>query len=345
MSGVALTSMSGSELMTAKSDELTKGVLPAPPIALRTFPQNDEIALFAEVYDRPTAQPHAVDITAIVRSDEGTVVFKNEEERQSSELQGSSGGYIYQARVPLTDLQARAVRAHAGGALAARRPPGGDADRSPSTSRRHSTGGARCTGCTGAPGSQGAQGAQGCRGDADARSRGAQQHRRARSRLSSGTRRIGARSGRSMRPSGRCRRSTSRARRWRRCFSGRGRPAGMASRSSGAAEKAGALVVQYRETKPGADAIAAQVITSPFLLVAMPKVDGDVKFEQALPLRSASATASWSYRPARSSSALPSSWSPVLPSSSWPASTLSSTTSSPNPWSASAPPACSPSPA
>jgi hypothetical protein len=48
----------------------------------------------------------------------------------------------------------------------------------------------------------------------------------------------------------------------------------------GAAEKAGAFVVQYRETKPGADAIAAQVITSPFLLVAMPKVDGDVKFER-----------------------------------------------------------------
>jgi hypothetical protein len=48
----------------------------------------------------------------------------------------------------------------------------------------------------------------------------------------------------------------------------------------GAGQKAGAFVVQYRETKPGGDAIAAQVITSPFLLVAMPKVDGDVKFER-----------------------------------------------------------------
>ncbi len=48
----------------------------------------------------------------------------------------------------------------------------------------------------------------------------------------------------------------------------------------GAGQKAGAFVVQYRETKPGADAIAAQVITSPFLLVAMPKVDGDVTFER-----------------------------------------------------------------
>jgi hypothetical protein len=80
---------SGVGLATTKPDELTKGVHGAGADRARTFPRNDEIALFAEVYDRPTAQPHAVDITAIVRSDEGTVVFKNEEERQSSELQGA----------------------------------------------------------------------------------------------------------------------------------------------------------------------------------------------------------------------------------------------------------------
>ena len=39
-------------------------------------------------------------------------------------------------------------------------------------------------------------------------------------------------------------------------------------------------MLQYRETKPGPDAITTQVLTSPFLLVAMPKVDGDVKFEK-----------------------------------------------------------------
>ena len=48
----------------------------------------------------------------------------------------------------------------------------------------------------------------------------------------------------------------------------------------GAGQKAGAFVVQYRETKPAADAITTQVITSPFLLVAMPKVNGDVKLER-----------------------------------------------------------------
>ena len=48
----------------------------------------------------------------------------------------------------------------------------------------------------------------------------------------------------------------------------------------GAGTKAGAFVVQYRETRPGPDAITTQVITSPFVLVTMPKVDGDVMFER-----------------------------------------------------------------
>jgi hypothetical protein len=48
----------------------------------------------------------------------------------------------------------------------------------------------------------------------------------------------------------------------------------------GAEQKAGAFVVQYRETKPAAGAITTQVITSPFVLAAVPKADGDVKFER-----------------------------------------------------------------
>ncbi len=53
-------------------------MLPGPPIALRSFPQNDEIALFAEVYDNAGGTPHKVDITATVTTDEGKVMFKAE---------------------------------------------------------------------------------------------------------------------------------------------------------------------------------------------------------------------------------------------------------------------------
>ena len=41
-----------------------------------------------------------------------------------------------------------------------------------------------------------------------------------------------------------------------------------------AREEQGALVVRYRETRPAADAIAAQVLTSPYHLVAVPKRGG-----------------------------------------------------------------------
>ena len=42
----------------------------------------------------------------------------------------------------------------------------------------------------------------------------------------------------------------------------------------------GALVVQYRETAPERGMMTAQVLTSPYHLVSVPRVDGDVKFER-----------------------------------------------------------------
>ena len=104
MSGVTLTSMAGSALMTARPDEQLKTVLPAPPIAMRTFAQNDELAIFAEIYDNSGKAPHKVDITTSVLTDEGKPVLKVEDVRDSSELGGAKGGYGYTTRVPLSDL-------------------------------------------------------------------------------------------------------------------------------------------------------------------------------------------------------------------------------------------------
>jgi protease stability complex PrcB-like protein len=42
----------------------------------------------------------------------------------------------------------------------------------------------------------------------------------------------------------------------------------------------GALVVRYRQRSPAGDAIVAQVITSPYHIVAVPRAAGDVKFEK-----------------------------------------------------------------
>jgi hypothetical protein len=42
----------------------------------------------------------------------------------------------------------------------------------------------------------------------------------------------------------------------------------------------GALVVQYRETSPPPGAVTAQVITSAYSIVALPRGDGEVRFER-----------------------------------------------------------------
>ena len=104
MSSLALTSMLGSSIPTVRIDEQLQAVLPAPPVGLRTFPQNDEIALFAEIYDQPGDAPHSVDITTTVRADDGRILFKLQDERSSAELEGQRGGYGYTARVPLNEL-------------------------------------------------------------------------------------------------------------------------------------------------------------------------------------------------------------------------------------------------
>jgi hypothetical protein len=104
MSGLVLSSASALLQPTVRPDDALRQVLPGPPVAARSFPQNDEIALFAEVYDNQASKPHKVDITTTVTSDEGRVLVKTDEVRDSSELQGRRGGYGFAARIPMKDL-------------------------------------------------------------------------------------------------------------------------------------------------------------------------------------------------------------------------------------------------
>ena len=104
MSGLVMTSMVGSALPTARPDDQLRAVLPGPPVARRSFPQDDEVMLFAEVYDNAGATPHKVDITTTVTADEGKVMFKTDEVRDSSDLGGQRGGYGYTTKIPMKDL-------------------------------------------------------------------------------------------------------------------------------------------------------------------------------------------------------------------------------------------------
>jgi hypothetical protein len=105
MSGLAITSASAAALPTAQPDAFLKPpVIPAPPAAARTFPADDTVAVFAEVYDNDTSAPHKVDLATTVRTDSGNVVFNNAETRSTSEFGGKRGGLGYSVRVPLKGL-------------------------------------------------------------------------------------------------------------------------------------------------------------------------------------------------------------------------------------------------
>jgi protease stability complex PrcB-like protein len=56
--------------------------------------------------------------------------------------------------------------------------------------------------------------------------------------------------------------------------------AGFAVTIVGTREQNGALVVQYRETRPARGLVTAQVITSAYHIAALPARAGDVKFER-----------------------------------------------------------------
>jgi hypothetical protein len=104
ISGLALTSgLSGAAPTVRPKDPLEK-LLPGPLSAYREFPQIDELAFFAEVYDNSGRQPHKVGLVATVKAEGGQTVFQAKEERDSSELAGSSGGYGFSGRVPLKDV-------------------------------------------------------------------------------------------------------------------------------------------------------------------------------------------------------------------------------------------------
>jgi hypothetical protein len=104
MSGVALTSTTAGALLTQQVRNPLQDVLPAPISAAREFTSDETVALYAEIYEpeRPSA-PHTITLRAALRSDDGRIIRMVEEQRSSSELQGTAGGYGFQAEIPLVD--------------------------------------------------------------------------------------------------------------------------------------------------------------------------------------------------------------------------------------------------
>jgi hypothetical protein len=106
MSGLAVTSAGSRLAPTVVPKNPLADFLPAPLITTREFDREDELALFAEFYENlPGAAAHKFDITTTVRAEGGRIVTQNTDERSSTELQGTQGGYGYTARIPLNALE------------------------------------------------------------------------------------------------------------------------------------------------------------------------------------------------------------------------------------------------
>ena len=104
MSGLLLSSTAGTSTMTARPDPELQKVMPTPPVSLRSFPQSDELLVFGEVYDNAPSTPHTVDLITTVKSSDGVVRFEHSDQRSSSELQGSRGGFGHTVRIPMSKL-------------------------------------------------------------------------------------------------------------------------------------------------------------------------------------------------------------------------------------------------
>jgi hypothetical protein len=106
VSGLVLTSAASiTQVPTARPDEELRTALPGPPVAARTFAQNDQVAVFADIYDNDVTPAHKVDITTSLIADSGRVVFKNEEERSTADLEGKPGGFGIGTTLALSDFE------------------------------------------------------------------------------------------------------------------------------------------------------------------------------------------------------------------------------------------------
>jgi VWFA-related protein len=106
MSGVALTAASAGQAPTIKPKDPLGDFLPGPPTTAREFERGDLVVLFTEFYENLRgAAVHMLDFKAELRAEGGRVVQQVTDERSSTELQGSSGGYGFTARLPLDAVE------------------------------------------------------------------------------------------------------------------------------------------------------------------------------------------------------------------------------------------------
>ena len=105
LSGVLLTSSTAESFATANHSAEWSGLLPAPPVVMRTFSDSDTLTWFAEVYDNSTEAAHAINYTTTVQNAaDGKKVTESRDNRvvQAGE-RGQALGFT--TSLPLRDLR------------------------------------------------------------------------------------------------------------------------------------------------------------------------------------------------------------------------------------------------
>jgi hypothetical protein len=105
MSGVAIGSTATSQITTVNAKTPFASTLPGNVTSTRVFDAGDRLGLYTEIYETlKGGAPHTVALTAQLRAEGGTVVRSVSDERSSTELQGTRGGYGFAAQLPLNDV-------------------------------------------------------------------------------------------------------------------------------------------------------------------------------------------------------------------------------------------------
>ena len=104
MSGLLVTSTEATSIVTARADAELQKFMNAPPVSQRAFRKTDDVAVVAEIYDRAGTTLHTVDIVTTVRSRDGKVVFEQDDQRSSADLQGARGAYVHTTLIPVSDI-------------------------------------------------------------------------------------------------------------------------------------------------------------------------------------------------------------------------------------------------
>jgi VWFA-related protein len=104
MSGLLLTTHDAAVIPTSGTDRVWRTVLNGPPTAERTFRRDDELSVYAEVYDNDSRKGHDIDVITTVGDEQGHVQFSNEEHVTAASIK-SDTMFPLHVVVPLRDLR------------------------------------------------------------------------------------------------------------------------------------------------------------------------------------------------------------------------------------------------